>query len=171
MILYLLALVNAFFSLFILFTNVIQTNSLQLFDANFTILIQSKANTYLDNIFSAIDNVSGSMGIFLIIVFFSLFLVKRHYKIYVVILFLITLAIEFFLKQTLQHPNPPFQFYRHPVGEILQGSYTVPGSSYPSGQAIRITVMVFISLYITLIFNKFSFLQKNMVISILLPFF
>ncbi len=171
MILYLLALVNAFFSLFILFTSVIQTNSLQLFDTNFTVLIQSKANIYLDNIFSAINNILGSVGIFLIIVFLSLFLVKRQYKIYAILLFLVILAIEFFLKQILQHPGPPFEFYRHPVGEILQVSYTVPGSSYPSGQAIRITVMAFISLYATFISKKFSFLRKNMIISILLPLF
>lgn len=163
-----LALANATFSLFILFSVAIQTNALEKLDTDFTTILQAKANPYLDFAFSWI-NILGRIEIVSIILVFSLFLVKKQYKMYVIILFLIIHAIELFSKLTLQQPGPPFQFYRHAVGETLDDSYIIPGFSYPSGHAARTTIITCISLYATSTFKKFSFLQKNVIISILLP--
>lgn len=167
---YFLALANASFSLFVLFSTVIRTNFIQKLDTDFTAMIQEKADPNFDFLFSWIS-ILGKIELSLILLIIGLFFIKKGQRVFVILLFFSLHIVEFFGKLTIEQLGPPAQFYRFSVGESLKDSYVPPGFSYPSGHAARSVLIVSIILYMVITSRKLSFLQKNMIVSLLLPFF
>lgn len=165
-----MALANFIFSLFVLFTVVVKENSLIKFNTDITILVQSKADHYLDTLFSWVSTI-GRIEVSLVFLLIFLFIIKKQQRAPVILLFGVMHAIEVFLKFSIQHAGPPFQFYRYQVGENLLDSYTIPGFSYPSGYAARVTFILMTLLYTVIGSKNLSFMKKNIIISLLALFF
>ena len=60
-------------------------------------------------------------------------------------------VIEIIGKTLMNHPGPPFLFFRYNLEFLFPSSYIQPGSSYPSGHSLRV---VFVSIIIAYIVNK-----------------
>ena len=163
-----LSFANFIFSLFVLFTIVVKESSLLKFNTDVTMLVQSKADHYLDTLFSWVSTI-GRIEVSLVFLLILLFIIKKQHRITVVLLFGMMQGIEVFCKLSIQQKGPPFQFYRHQIEGSLLDSYIAPGYSYPSGHAMRVTVIAFIILYTVIKSEKLSFIQKNIIVSSILP--
>lgn len=62
--------------------------------------------------------------------------------------FMLGMGVEFFGKYLLNHPGPPFMFFRYDLGFLFPSSYIQPGSSYPSGHSFRTVFLCVVILYI-----------------------
>ena len=70
-------------------------------------------------------------------------------------------VIEIIGKTLMNHPGPPFLFFRYNLEFLFPSSYIQPGSSYPSGHSLRV---VFVSIIIAYIVNKFKINNLSKVI-------
>jgi undecaprenyl-diphosphatase len=76
--------------------------------------------------------------------------------------------IEIIGKSLMNHPGPPFLFFRYNLEFLFPSSYIQPGSSYPSGHSLRV---VFVSVVIGYIVNKMKIKNSGKIIFNLLLFF
>lgn len=150
-----------FFALFILFTLVVKSDLLNSFDFNTTVRLQNHIPKNIDTIFSTLSLV-GSFeilaGILLIIFIFR----KKLISLLVFIPFAVAHLVEIIGKSLLHHPGPPHLFFRYNVEFLFPSSYVQPGSSYPSGHALRI---IFVSVIFFYVIMK-SRINKNIKIFI-----
>lgn len=117
------------------------------FDFDSTVKIQNhipkKYDVYL-SFFSLIGSFELTFA-FLIII---LILRKKLSGIFVVGLFAFAHVIELFGKSLITHQGPPFMFFRYTIPFLFPSSYVQPGSSYPSGHALRTVFLTTIIIYL-----------------------
>ena len=137
----------AFFVLFILFTLVVKIDLLNSFDFNTTVKLQNHIPKKIDSIFSSLSLV-GSFEILAGILFLIFISRKKLVSLLIFIPFVLGHLVEIIGKSLLQHPGPPHLFFRYNIGFLFPSSYVQPGSSYPSGHALRIVFVSVIFFYL-----------------------
>lgn len=150
-----------FFTLFVLFTFVVKSDLLNSFDFNTTVRLQNHIPTKIDTIFSTLSLV-GSFEILAGILFIIFIFRKKLISLLIFIPFAVAHLVEIIGKSLLNHPGPPHLFFRYNVDFLFPSSYVQPGSSYPSGHALRI---IFVSVIFFYVIMK-SKINKNIKIFI-----
>lgn len=135
-----------FFLLFVTFTFVVKKDHLNQFDFNTTVRLQDHIPRKIDTFFSFLSLV-GSFEVLTVILGLIL-LVRRKLKgIIVFALYGSSHLIEIYGKSFMNHPGPPYLFFRYDLDFIFPSSYVQPGSSYPSGHSFRSVFVVMIVCY------------------------
>ncbi len=143
-------LASLFFISFIIFTYIVKTELLNTFDFDTTVKLQDRIPHQYDSFLSFFSLV----GSFEILAGFLFFIALFRKKILSFLIFVPLAAahvIEIIGKTLMNHPGPPFLFFRYNLEFLFPSSYIQPGSSYPSGHSLRV---VFVSIIIAYIVNK-----------------
>ena len=139
-----------FFICFFLFSFLVKKHFLTQFDFNMSVRVQDDTPVKLDKLyqfFSSLASVQGMVILLIIIVLFRRQIVRG---IAVVSIFLVSHVVEVFGKVYINHPPPPFMFYKRLDASTFNFNkyYVSAGNSYPSGHSFR-TVFVAIIFTIT----------------------
>lgn len=143
-------LAGLFFILFIVFTFIVKAELLNTLDFDTTVRLQDHIPHQYDSFLSFFSLV----GSFEILAGFLFFIALFRKKILSFLIFVPLAAahvIEIIGKTLMNHPGPPFLFFRYNLEFLFPSSYIQPGSSYPSGHSLRV---VFVSIIIAYIVNK-----------------
>lgn len=141
---------------FVLFSYFVHQGFFKQIDFDSTVRLQDKLTRAFDTPFSLLSLV-GSLEIvgMILLVLLVLF---RKLRAFIVLAFFILMHIpELFGKAFVDHPGPPFMFFRYDIPFLFPSSYVQPGSSYPSGHAAR---TIFISIIAAFLISKLK-LSKN----------
>lgn len=136
-----------FFVLFIALTYLVKEEYFSQFDFNTTVKLQNHIPKKIDTIFSSLSLV-GSFEILAGILFIIFIFRKKLISLLIFIPFATAHLVEIIGKAFLHHPGPPHQFFRYNVEFLFPSSYVQPGSSYPSGHALRIVFVSVIFFYL-----------------------
>lgn len=136
-----------FFVLFIVLTYLVKEEYFSQFDFNATVRLQNHIPKKVDAIFSSLSLV-GSFEILAGILFLIFLFRKKLISLLIFIPFVVAHLVEIVGKVFLHHPGPPHQFFRYNVEFLFPSSYVQPGSSYPSGHALRIIFVSVIFFYL-----------------------
>lgn len=129
-----------FFVLFVVLTYLVKEEYFSQFDFNTTVKLQNHIPKKIDTFFSSLS-LAGSFEILAGILFMIFVFRKKLISLLIFIPFAIAHLVEIVGKAFLHHPGPPHLFFRYNVEFLFPSSYVQPGSSYPSGHALR-TVFV-----------------------------
>lgn len=136
----------AFLIVFILFSYVVKLNHFDRFDLNATVGIQSITPKTID-VFLSVFSLLGSFEITFLFLAILFFLRRKKIGIAIFGLFFAAHVIEIFGKAFLEHPGPPIQFFRYNLPFLFLSTYVQPGSSYPSGHALRMMFVFVVALF------------------------
>jgi len=136
-----------FFVLFIALTYLVKEEYFNQFDFNTTVKLQNHIPKKIDTFFSSLSLV-GSFEILAGILFIIFVFRKKLISLLIFIPFAIAHLVEIVGKALLHHPGPPHLFFRYNVEFLFPSSYIQPGSSYPSGHALRIVFVSVIFFYL-----------------------
>lgn len=135
------------FILFIIFTYIVRQDYLNQFDFNTTVRLQNHIPKKIDSVFSSLSLI-GSFEILAGILFIIFIFRKKLVSLLIFIPFAFAHFVEIIGKSLLQHPGPPRLFFRYNIEFLFPSSYVQPGSSYPSGHALRIFFVSVIFFYL-----------------------
>ena len=136
-----------FFVLFIALTYLVKEEYFNQFDFNTTVKLQNHIPKKIDTFFSSLSLV-GCFEILAGILFIIFVFRKKLISLLIFIPFAIAHLVEIVGKALLHHPGPPHLFFRYNVEFLFPSSYIQPGSSYPSGHALRIVFVSVIFFYL-----------------------
>lgn len=139
-----------FFALFVLFTFVVKKELLNSFDFDTTVRLQNHIPIKYDSFLSSFSLI-GSFEILAGLLFFIALLRRKILSFLIFIPLIGAHIIELIGKSIMNHPGPPFLFFRYNLGFLFPSSYVQPGSSYPSGHSLRV---IFVSIIIAYLINK-----------------
>ncbi len=128
------------------------------FDFDTTVRLQNHTPKKLDSYLSFLS-LLGSFEMVSIFLLFAVMFFARKIKSF--ILFIIyggAHIIEIFGKSLLNHPGPPYLFFRYDLEFYFPSSYVQTGSSYPSGHSFR-------SVYLAVILAFFILRSKKLKMS------
>ncbi len=146
-----------FFFVFAFFTFVVKKELLNSFDFNTTVRLQNHISIKYDSFLSFFSLV----GSFEILAGFLFFIALFRRKILSFLIFIPLVGahiIELIGKSLMNHPGPPFLFFRYNLDFLFPSSYVQPGSSYPSGHSLRV---IFVSVIISYLINKMKISNSN----------
>lgn len=139
-----------FLVLFIFFTFIVKQDLLNSFDFNTTVRLQNHVSVKYD-FFLSFFSLIGSFEILAGLLFFIMLFRRKILSFLIFVPLAIAHVVEIIGKSLMNHPGPPFLFFRYNIDFLFPTSYIQPGSSYPSGHSLRV---VFVSVIISFIFNK-----------------
>lgn len=142
--------------LFFAWTLVVKTDTLHQFDFNTTVRLQNHVPLRLDPYFSFLSLIGSFEIIFPVLLIFVLLRKKFLGILVTVFLFGFAHVTEIIGKSMLHQPPPPFMFHRYDISFLFPSSYVQPGSSYPSGHALRITFLGVVLTYFLFWSKKLS---------------
>jgi undecaprenyl-diphosphatase len=157
------------FILFVCFSYLVHKNLFVHLDFDTTVRLQAKVPRRFDAPFSFLSLI-GSFEIVSILLLLLWSFVKKLNYIFVLSIFGIIHAIEFFGKAFVTHPGPPHLFIRYDIGFNFPSSYVQPGSSYPSGHLARTLFISTILIFIIHHFKKLSDVQKRLLYCVIAVF-
>lgn len=143
-------LTSLFFISFIVFTFIVKTELLNTFDFDTTVKLQDRIPHQYDS-FLSLFSLVGSFEISAGFLFFIALFRKKILSFLIFAPLAVAHVIEIIGKTMMNHPGPPFLFFRYNLEFLFPSSYIQPGSSYPSGHSLRV---VFVSIIIAYIVNK-----------------
>lgn len=146
--------------LFILFTLVVRNQSLNIFDFNATVKLQDHIPLKYDEFFSSLSLI-GSIEVLGILLLIIAIFQKKIKSFFIFIPFAGAHLIEIVGKSFLNHPGPPFMFFRYNLEFLFPSAYINTTSSYPSGHSLRI---VFLSVIIFYLVKKSKLKSVNKLI-------
>jgi len=135
------------FVLFVVLTFAVKDDLLNKIDFDLTVRLQDNIPIRYDSFFSSFSLI-GSFEV--TVVFLSLLCILRRKIISFLAFFTLAGAhlVEIAGKYFVHHPGPPFMFFRYRLDFLFPSSYVQPGSSYPSGHAMRTVFILIILLYL-----------------------
>lgn len=145
-------LTSLFFISFIVFTFIVKTELLNTFDFDTTVKLQDRIPHQYDS-FLSLFSLVGSFEISAGFLFFIALFRKKILSFLIFAPLAVAHVIEIIGKTMMNHPGPPFLFFRYNLEFLFPSSYIQPGSSYPSGHSLRV---VFVSIIIAYIVNRFK---------------
>ncbi|MBI3985016.1 MAG: phosphatase PAP2 family protein [Candidatus Levybacteria bacterium] len=153
---------------FVFFSYLVHKDLFIQFDFDTTVKLQDNISRQLDTPFSYLSLV-GSFEIASGFLLLLLIIFKKLKGIFVLFFFIFLHLPELFGKMYVNHPGPPYMFFRYDIDFLFPSSYVQPGSSYPSGHAAR---AVFISIVFAFLIHKtkLSKYQKYLVYGLILAF-
>jgi len=149
------------FITFIIFSYLVHKNIFTGVDFDTTVRLQNKVPELFVTPFSVLSLLASLeiVSVFLLILW--VFIRKVGY-IFVLFLFGAFHLLELYGKAFVNHPGPPFLFYRYDLGFVFPSSYVQPGSSYPSGHLARTLFVSTILAFIIYRSRKLSGVQKQL---------
>lgn len=143
---------------FFLFSIIVKKHILTQFDFNMSVYVQDDTPVKLDKVFqyfSSLASVEGMSILLIIILFFRRQIIRG---IIIFCIFLASHVVELFGKIFINHPPPPFMFYKHldATNFGFDKYYVQTGNSYPSGHSFRTVFVAIIFTYTVLQVKKFS---------------
>jgi membrane-associated phospholipid phosphatase len=149
------------FILFVFFSYLVHKNLFIHLDFDTTVRLQDKISRRFDGPFSLLSLIGSAEIVSILLLALWSFIKKLRY-IFVLFIFGIIHAIEFFGKAFVTHPGPPHLFIRYDIGFSFPSSYVQPGSSYPSGHLARTLFISTILIFVIYHLKKLSKTQKQM---------
>jgi undecaprenyl-diphosphatase len=154
------------FILFVLFSFLVHKDLFTQFDFNTTVKLQDNIPRAFDFLFSSFSLI-GSFEIASVFLLLILTIFKKLRAIFTLGLFALFHVFELFGKMYVDHPGPPFMFFRYDINFLFPSSYVQPGSSYPSGHSGR---TIFISIIFAFLISKFKIKKEYKILMYLLIF-
>ncbi len=145
-----LVLSAIFLFAFAFFSYLVQKDLFTQFDFDTTVKLQDNISRNFDTPFSYLSLI-GSFEIATAFLLLLLIIFKKLKGIFVLFFFGFLHIPELFGKMYVNHPGPPFMFFRYDIDFLFPSSYVQPGSSYPSGHSAR---AVFISIVLAYLIHK-----------------
>jgi undecaprenyl-diphosphatase len=145
---------------FVFFSFLVHKNLFIHLDFDTTVRLQDKISRHFDGPFSLLSLIGSVEIVSALLLVLWIFIRKLRY-IFVLFIFGIIHAIEFFGKAFVAHPGPPHLFIRYDIGFSFPSSYVQPGSSYPSGHLARTLFVSTILIFIIYHLQKLSKTQKR----------
>jgi len=135
------------FILFVLFTFVVKKELLSNFDFDTTVRLQNHIPLQYDSFLSFFSLV-GSFEILAGLLFFIALFRRKIWSFLIFVPLVAAHVVEIIGKSLMNHPGPPFLFFRYNLDFLFPSSYIQPGSSYPSGHSLRIIFISVIFFYL-----------------------
>lgn len=146
---------------FLFFFILVSFNLFNGLDVKITQALQKIIPRFLDVPFS-LFSLLGSLEIVSVILLILWAKNKKLSYIYVLISFGLFHAAEILGKLFVNHPNPPFRFFRYSIPFSFPTSEVNTGSSFPSGHMGRTIFLSIIFAFIIYNSKKFSTFQKKL---------
>ncbi len=132
---------------FVVFTFVVKKELLNNFDFDTTVRLQNHIPIKYDSFLSFFSLV-GSFEILAGLLFFIALFRRKILSFLIFIPLVGAHIVELIGKSLMNHPGPPFLFFRYNLDFLFPSSYVQPGSSYPSGHSLRIIFVSVIFFYL-----------------------
>lgn len=161
-----LFLSGLFFIFFVFFSYLVKRDLFNQFDFDLTVKIQNHLPKKVDSFLSTFS-LLGSFEITTLGLLILIVLRRRIFSFFILLIFGSVHLIEIIFKAFLDHPGPPYMFFRYDFNFIFPSSYVKPGGSYPSGHMMRTIFLSGILIYLVLKLNK-GFWQKFIFVCLLL---
>lgn len=147
-----------FFFCFFVFSVLVKKHLFTNFDFNTTVRLQDHVPLRLDKVFPYFSALASIEGMAILLVILLIFRRQILRGILVLGIFLSAHVVELFGKIFINHPPPPFMFYRHLDASSfgLDKYYVQNGNSYPSGHSFRTVFVAMIFIYTILNTKKLS---------------
>ena len=155
---FLIVIAFLFFILFIIFTFVVKKELLSNFDFDTTVRLQNHIPLQYDSFLSFFSLV-GSFEILAGLLFFIALFRRKILSFLIFIPLAGAHIVELIGKSLMNHPGPPFLFFRYNLDFLFPSSYVQPGSSYPSGHSLRI-IFVSVVFFYLIMKSKINKIQK-----------
>src|SRR5258708_4035333 len=162
--------ISLFFGiLFFGFSVLVKRGTFTKIDFDTTVRLQNHTPKKIDTIFPLFGALA-SFPIMALILMGTLVIVRKWSGSIVLFVFLLSHGVEVFGKLYINHPPPPFLFYKHLDAPdfSLQKYYVSGGSSYPSGHEFRSVFVGILILFLMLRSHKRSRIQKILISVIIL---
>ncbi len=137
---------------FVIFSYLVHKDLFTQWDFDTTVRLQNHISRKFDTLFS-VFSLLGSAEVSSLFLLLMLFLNRRVRGVFILIVYGFIFLIELFGKIFVNHPGPPFMFFRYNIHFFFPSSYVQPGSSYPSGHSAR---TLFISIIVFFIFSRYK---------------
>lgn len=157
------------FVAFVLFSFFVHKDLFTQTDFNTTVRLQNHIPRRFDELFSFFSLLGSAevVGVFLLL----FLIIKRKLKGIIVLFFFGFMHVfELYGKIFVDHPGPPFLFFRYDINFFFPSSYVQPGSSYPSGHSARMAFIAIIVI-ISLLFTKKKIKSWRLVAALLVLIF
>ena len=147
--------------LFFVFSFMIKKHLFTQFDFDTTVKMQYRTPLRLDRFFPLFSTLASVQIMSVLLIIFLIFRRKIISGISILFIFFAAHSVELFGKIFINHPPPPFMFFRHnPLGFSFTGDYVQQGNSYPSGHSFRTVFLSILILYILWRSKRCSLLVK-----------
>ncbi len=156
-------LLSLFFLLFFfLFSILVKKHHLTQFDFDMSVRIQDNTPLKLDKLYQFFSSIASLQGMVVILIVTLIFRRQIIKGIAILSLFLVSHVVELFGKVFINHPPPPFMFYKHLDASTFDFNkyYVQTGNSYPSGHSFRIIFLAIIFIYTIYQIKRLSKLVK-----------
>ncbi len=151
---------------FITFTFFVKDDVFNQLDFDTTVRLQDNLPKKYDN-FLSFFSLIGSFEILAGLLFFIALFRKKILSFFIFIPLAAAHVIEIIGKSLMNHPGPPFLFFRYNLDFFFPSSYVQAGSSYPSGHSLRV---IFVSIIISYLISKTRIHNVNKIFFNLLLF-
>jgi len=133
-------LLTSFFFLFcfIGFSYLVKKQKFTQLDFDLAVRLQDHIPQKYDTFFSFFS-LLGSFEVMTVVLLIIVVFKRPKFGILAVALYSLGLFIEVFGKYYLNHPGPPYYFFRYNLGFSFPSSYVHTAHSYPSGHSLRTT--------------------------------
>lgn len=152
---------GAAFAAFVFFTYLVKKDIFRQVDFDLAVKIKDNVPLRLDPLF----NLAANFGSVFIISFVLLAVIWKFSIIQKALTFFLYFGaqgLEYFLKERLRQPGPPFQFQRHFTETTFDKDYVQAGYSYPSGHSFRAAFIALLIIYIA--FRKWGLSVKSVIV-------
>lgn len=136
-----------FFLLFVGFSYLVKEDLFTRFDFDTTVRLQNHIPKKVDPFFSSFS-LLGSFELTTLLLLLLIFFQKRILSFFSLLIFAGVHLIEIIFKGLMNHPGPPYMFFRYEFDFIFPSSYVKPGGSYPSGHMMRTIFLSTIIFYL-----------------------
>lgn len=157
------------FLFFVFFSYLVHKDLFYNFDFDTTVRLQNHISRRFDELFSSFS-IIGSAEVVTIFLLLFLLVKRKILGIFVPVFYGVLHLLEIFGKVIVEHPNPPFMFFRNDIEFSFPSSHVVTGNSYPSGHSARtafISALIFLWLVKT---KKLSLSKRLIIMSVVLIF-
>lgn len=151
-----------FFICFFGFSVLVKKHLLTQFDFNTSVRVQDDTPLRLYKVFQFFSSLASIQGMAILLVILLIFRRQIVRGIVVLGIFLGSHVVELFGKVFINHPPPPFMFYKHLDASQYNFNkyYVQTGNSYPSGHSFRTVFVAIIFIYTIYHSKRFSPLVK-----------
>ena len=147
--------------IFFVFSFMVKKHFFTQFDFDTTVKMQYRTPLRLDRFLPLFSTIASIQVISVLLIIFLVFKRKIITGIIILFIFFAAHSIELFGKIFINHPPPPFMFFRHnPYGFSFTNDYVQQGNSFPSGHSFRAMFLAILVTYTLIKMKKLSLLPK-----------
>jgi len=155
--------------LFVFFSYLVHKDIFVQMDFDSTVKLQDKISRRFDVPFSMFSLI-GSFEISTLFLLIMLILRRKIKTIFILIFYFFSIIIELYGKIFIDHPAPPYFFFRNEIPFNFPSSYVQPGSSYPSGHSTRTLFVSTVLIFMIGNSQKLTYFQKTIFILLTMLF-